>query len=266
MNNTEILNFIKDLAREVGKFQVESINSGFKTESKETSYNLVTDIDKESEKRIVSAILKQFPNHNIIGEEDQYPQTDSEYYWIIDPIDGTNNYFKGVPYFAVSIALAKKENDKLNTQIGVVYNPYIKDLYHAILNEGSYKNDKKIQVSKQKAIKGGLFITGFYYDRGDSMEKNLDAIKRIFKKDVLGVRRFGSGALDMCLLAQGSAEGYWEHYLSIWDFAAAILILREAGGMMTDYNGKNKDLEHGSAICSNGLLHEELLKEVNGTR
>ena len=256
----ELFLIAKKIAIEVGMYQLEQSAKNFKIESKDqTEHNKVTEIDIESEKKIVSAIKSHFPSHDIIGEEGQYLETNSDYKWIIDPIDGTNNFIQRIPFWSVSIACAFKNE----TVMGVVYNPSSKDLYYSKKGCGAFKNKEKLEISKKNKIAGSLFATGFYYDRGNNMHNSLEVIKDILKLNAMGIRRFGAASLDMCLLAQGSLDAYWEHKLSVWDFAAAMLIVREAGGLVMDFAGNDKKLEHGEIVSSNPFIKNDLLEIIN---
>ena len=207
-------------------------NRGIKTKS--SSFDLVTKADIESEKAVVTIIKKHFPDHNFIAEEQKYDNTPSEYTWIIDPLDGTNNFISGIPIFSVSIALMKQNE----LMLGVVYNVIQDELFYAEKGKGAFLNKRPVKVSAVDTLERSVIITGFYYDRSESMIETLEKIKQFFFKRILGLRRFGAAALDLCYVACGRAAGYWEFELSPWDFAAGKLILEEAGGKVTSKYGK----------------------------
>jgi myo-inositol-1(or 4)-monophosphatase len=229
-------------------------NSGVRTKS--SHFDLLTQADLEAEKAITRMIKKEFPEHNIIAEENQYERTSSPYSWIIDPLDGTNNFVHGLPIFSISIALAKNKE----VIIGVVFDPMRNELFKAVKGEGAYLNDKKITVSKNTFLKQSLLITGFYYDRAQAMKRTLDNIYHFFSEGIIGLRRLGSAALDLCYVASGRADGFWEFLLNSWDFTAGSLILREAGGMVTDFDGRPVHTDATSIVASNAHIHGQMLE------
>lgn len=262
INLEELLQVAKKIAYDVGKFQMDKSIGRYNISSKEDNlYNLVTEIDVESEKRITDQISKLYPDHDIVGEEKVYENKNSDYKWIIDPIDGTTNFIKKIPFWAVSIACTYKNE----TVVGVVYNPYTQDMYCAKKGSGAFKNDEAIRASLNDKIDGGLYIVGFYYNRGDKVKKTLDVISKILSMNSLGIRRLGAASLDMCMVAQGSAEAYFEYRLSVWDFAAAMLIVKESGGNVMDFYGNAKKLESGPIIASNSKVDIELIKIIKET-
>jgi len=246
-------------ARAAGEIQLKYFNSEFKIETKSTDFDLVTVADLESEAAIIEIIKSEFPDHNFLAEENKYLSTDSDYTWIIDPLDGTNNFAYKLPIFCSSIALAYKSD----LILGVIYDPTRDELFYAEKGKGAFLNGKPINVSAQKTLKNSLLITGFYYDRGQDMRDTLDNIETFFKAGILGVRRLGSAALDLCFVASGRASGFWEFSLSPWDYAAGKLILEEAGGVLTDKGGFPVDFYQPSYIvASNGLIQAEILKNL----
>jgi myo-inositol-1(or 4)-monophosphatase len=246
-------------AKEAGKIHLKYFNSDIKVKYKSANYDRVTVADVESEKKIVSIIRKSFPSHNILGEEGKYKDTGSAYRWIIDPLDGTNNFSKGLPIFSCSIALAKDGEIIL----GVVYDAIKKELFVAELSKGATLNGKKISVSKHDTIKESLLVTGFYYDRGSPMLKNLVNIKHFFLNEILGLRRLGSAALDLCYVAAGRVDGFWEFILNPWDFAAGKLIIEEAGGRVSNRTNEEVKVKASYIVASNSLIHDEMIKIIN---
>lgn len=218
--------------------------------------NLVTEADLLSERAIVSYIRNKFPTHEILSEE-KYRQADlkSPHLWIIDPLDGTNNYAHTIPHFCISVAYAQSGE----VIAGVVCDPIRKEFFHAEKEKGAFLNEKKIKVSLTKDISSSIIATGFYYDRGEIMEKTLHSIYALFKSNIRGIRRMGSAALDLCWVACGRYDGYFEYKLSPWDFAAGMLIVKEAQGICYDRQGKEMNLLSQSAIVSNNLIHKKLL-------
>ncbi len=228
--------------------------SGFNT--KGSPYNLVTQADLNSEKKIVSILKKAFPSHGIMAEEGSNSNKDFEKVWIIDPLDGTTNFAHSFQYFCVSIALKFKSEIVL----GVVFDPLRKELFYAEKGKGAFLNGKKIHVSK-KLFPESLLITGFSYDRSKLFDMNIENFSALYKQ-VHGIRRNGAAALDLCQLACGRADGYWEFSLKPWDIAAGQLIVKEAGGKVTNEKGNLWLPENDSVIASNDLIHDDLIKRL----
>ncbi len=245
-----------EAARKAGKLILEQAISrkivGFKTK-----VDFVTNVDKNSERLITSLIKKHFPDHGILAEEGTNSEGDN--LWIIDPLDGTVNFMHGYPYFCVSIALVKKGKQ----MIGVVYDPLKNEMFHAIAGKGAYLNGKKIRVSKVKNLNDSLLITGFYYDRGEIMRRTLQKIGEFLMLNIQGIRRDGSAALDMCAVASGRADGYWEFVLSPWDFAAASLIAKESGARVTTTEGKGIDMNKSGILAANKEIHKKMLEVLS---
>ncbi|RLC35400.1 MAG: inositol monophosphatase [Candidatus Nealsonbacteria bacterium] len=247
-------------AKKAGEIHKKYFNKGFKVKTKTSSFDLLTVADTESEKAIVSIIKKYFPEHNILAEEYKYEKTKSEYTWIIDPLDGTNNFASGLPIFCASVALAR--NDEVIA--GVVYDVSRNELFYAQKNKGAFLNGKRIHVAGIKNLKRALLITGFYYSRGDEMIQTLNTIKRFFLKRIMGLRRLGAAALDLCYIACGRASGFWEFELSPWDFAAGKLLVEEAGGKVSGKNAEKVPLKKKYYIvASNGKIHRQMLETIN---
>jgi myo-inositol-1(or 4)-monophosphatase len=246
-------------AKEAGKIHKKYFNKDFKIKRKSKSFELVTVADIESEKKIVSIIRDHFKDHNFLCEEKKYKKTKSEYTWIIDPLDGTNNFSFGLPVFSVSIALAKGDE----VRAGVVYNVISNELFYAEKDKGAFLNNKKISVSKVDKLKEALFVTGFYYHRGNKMVENLETIKKFFQKNIIGLRRFGSAALDLCYVACGRITGFWEFELNPWDFAAGKLIVEEAGGKVTGRYGEKTGLDNSFIVAANNKIHNKMVKIIN---
>jgi myo-inositol-1(or 4)-monophosphatase len=253
----EIISCAVRAARAASKIMMAKYGSGRAMEK--TKNNLVTEADFACEKAIVSVIRKKYPLHSILAEE-RHQNTDvlSKNLWIIDPLDGTNNYAHAIPHFCVSIAYAEKGK----VLAGVVVDPMRKELFSAARGSGAFLNSKRISVSATARISRAIITTGFYYDRGRLMEKTLAAIRSLFKADIRGIRRFGSAALDLCWVACGRFDGYFEYKLSTWDFAAGMLLVNEAGGRCSDREGKELALTSKSAVVSNGRIHREILRIV----
>jgi myo-inositol-1(or 4)-monophosphatase len=258
MDNSLFLRTAVKAAKEAAGIHRRYFNKDSAVRAKSTHFDLVTRADIEAEQAIADIIKADFPDHNLIAEENQYEKTPSPYSWIIDPLDGTNNFAHGLPVFSVSIALAKQDE----LLAGTVYDPLRDELFTAVLGGGAYLNSQKISVSANKELTQSLLITGFYYDRSRAMKRTLDDIHTFFTKGIMGLRRFGSAALDLCYVACGRADGFWEFMLNPWDFAAGTLILREAGGTVTDNHGRKRGLAPGYVTASNGLIHAQMLDVV----
>jgi myo-inositol-1(or 4)-monophosphatase len=217
--------------------------------------DLVTDADRASEAYIVKELQEAFPTHGILGEEGARIEGASDFLWVIDPIDGTTNFAHGFPYFAVCIGLVKGGE----VILGVVHNPVSQECFVAERGNGAFLNGKKIAVSRQAVLRESLLTTGFPYDIATTAEDNMKSFEYT-NKATQGVRCLGSAALDLCQVASGRLEGFWERSLHPWDIAAGSLIVSEAGGRVSSCAGQEfRALGH--EICAtNGLIHEELLE------
>jgi myo-inositol-1(or 4)-monophosphatase len=217
--------------------------------------NLVTEMDLLAEKVIVSEIRKRYPDHSLLAEEKTDLQGNSPYRWVIDPLDGTTNYAHGVPVFSVSIAL-EKEGEVI---LGVVYDPTRDELFVAKKGKGTRLNGRKIRVSSTPKLSECLLATGFPYDIRETEADNFDHFRN-FALRAHAVRRAGSAALDLCCVAAGRFDGFWEMRLGPWDMAAGSLIVREAGGKVTDFLGNPLGLDGRHLLASNGKIHREMMK------
>ncbi len=216
----------KEWALNVGKMQKEKLkNESFKVNTKSTLTDLVTEIDLLSEDMIRAKIEKNYPEHNIMGEESDFADKNSKYTWVIDPLDGTNNYASAYPIYCVSIAL-KYEDEVV---MGVIYIPELDEIYSAIKGKGAYKSGTAIKISQKTALNSALVATGFPYDKKDSKINNLEPLNKILT-EIRGLRRSGSAAFDLLSVASGRIDAYWEFKLKEWDLAAGELLVREAGG------------------------------------
>jgi myo-inositol-1(or 4)-monophosphatase len=227
---------------------------------KKGAKDLLTESDTESEKQIIDTIRKAFPYHGIIAEESGIDNNDSDYVWIVDPLDGTTNFAHNIGLFAVSIAFSIK-ND---IAAGIVLNPMTGELFTAVKGEGAELNGVPIHVSETTSVSESLLVTGFPYDM-----KELEPIQsRFFNclKPSQGIRRLGSAALDLCFVASGRFEGFWEENLKPWDTAAGIIIVDEAGGKISDFSGTPYDLYKNEILATNSIIHDEMLKllEIKG--
>jgi len=255
MLKTTLLN-----ATQAGAAQLQHFfNGNFKISNKEGINNLVTEADHAAEKAIIEVIQADYPDHFILSEETGEIKTSSEYKWIIDPIDGTVNFSNGIPLCCVSIGV-EKDGAMI---MGAVYNPLMNELYFAQKGFGSSLNDKKLHVSNKTRVIQSCLVTGFPYTYLDAPNGPIQVFERLIRKGV-PVRRLGSAAIDLCWVAAGRFDGFYEHKLQAWDSAAGFLIVREAGGRVTDFEGKDFSPYQPHVLATNGLIHDELLSIVNG--
>ena len=242
-----------------GKLLRDSIDGTFKISNKEGINNLVTEVDHASEKVIIDIIKKNFPEHFILSEEAGELKMDSAYKWIIDPIDGTVNFANGIPICCTSIAVEHEGKMVL----GAVYNPFINELFFAEKGKGAFLNDKKIKVSEKTEVIKSCLVTGFPYTYLDMPNGPLEVFSKLIRKGI-PVRRLGSAAIDLCWVAAGRFDGFYEHKLSAWDSAAGFLLVEEAGGKVTDFAGKYYSPYQPHILATNGKIHDEMLLWVNG--
>ncbi len=255
-NKEKILETAKEAAEEASRIIMEFLNKA--SISNKGTNNLVTEADVRSEKAVREIISREFPSHSILGEENGGEKNhEAENLWIIDPLDGTNNYAHGFPFFSVSIGYAEKGLMKVGYVLDVIRN----ERFHAIEGAGAFCNGKPIRVSERN-LNEALVGTGFYYDRGTMMQSTLKSIGRLFENNIRGIRRTGSSALDICFVAAGRLDAYFEYKLGRWDFAAGMLILREAGGDCRDATGRQLTLESESYVFSNGVFADRLIELV----
>jgi len=220
--------------------------------------NLVTETDHLSEKVIVDHLHQNFKEHTIITEEIYSLKQDSEYQWLVDPLDGTTNYAHGFPVFCISIGLAWQNRIIL----GVVYQPLLKEMFLAEKGGGSFLNKKRVFVSQTKELKQSLLATGFPYDVRISRNNNLYHFCN-FAISAQAVRRAGAAALDLAYTAAGRFDGFWEFKLNPWDVAAGLLLVQEASGRVTDFSGAPCDINKGEVLASNGRIHSQMMGVLN---
>jgi myo-inositol-1(or 4)-monophosphatase len=225
---------------------------------KKGKVDLVTEADKASEALITRTILKHFPDDSILGEEEGTKEGNSEFQWILDPLDGTTNFSHHIPLYAISIGLVHKESRKVLA--GIIDLPSLGDTYHTMKNKGSFKNKKKIYVSSTKEMVNSLFCTGFPYRKDkEDVERILGYLRPILN-DGRGVRRTGAAALDLAWLAEGKFDGFWEESLAPWDMTAGALLIEEAGGQVTNFNGEEFHPWIPNILASNGNIHKMLVQ------
>jgi myo-inositol-1(or 4)-monophosphatase len=241
-------------AAEAGAAEMQRFFQGeFAISNKEGINNLVTEADHASENAIFEVIRAEFPDHFLLSEEAGELVMDSSYKWIIDPIDGTVNFAHGLPLCCVSIAVEQAGEIIL----GVVYNPFIKEFFFAQKGYGASLNDKKIAVSHESSVASSCLVTGFPYTYLDHPNGPLEVFSRLIRAGV-PVRRLGSAAMDLCWVAAGRFDGFYEHKLQAWDSAAGFLIVEEAGGRVSDFTGRRYSPYQPHLIATNGKIHDEL--------
>ena len=252
-----MLNIAVRAARNAGDLiQRSSENVGHLTISKKSKNDFVSEVDRIAEAEIIQVIKYAYPDHSILAEESG-EHKGNDYTWIIDPLDGTTNFLHGYPQYAVSIALKHKEK----IEIGVVYDPLRDELFTAEKGGGAMLNNRRIRVSKQNDINAALIGTGFPF----KYPQHLDAYIGMFKTltpITAGIRRAGSAALDLAYLSAGRLDGFWEIGLKEWDMAAGILLVQEAGGVVTDFSFNEHYLKSGNVITGNPKMHQALYKAI----
>nr|WP_320046958.1 inositol monophosphatase family protein [uncultured Ilyobacter sp.] len=220
---------VEEWAREVGQIQRENFRKDdLEIDTKSTVTDLVTEIDKKSEKYLIDKIEENYPDHAILGEETGARHKESEYLWVLDPLDGTNNYAQGLPIYCISIGLEYRGEAVL----GVVYAPYLDEMYTAVKGEGAFYNGKQIKVGSEKELNRCVLATGFPYDKMTNPLNNIDYFGELVPR-LRGVRRMGAAAYDLACVAAGVLDGYWEMNLRHWDVSAGILLVKEAGGKVS---------------------------------
>lgn len=240
---------------------VRFFNNDFKISNKEGINNLVTEADHAAEKAIMDVIKSAFPDHYILSEEAGDLKQDSNYKWIIDPIDGTVNFAHGIPLNCVSIAI--EHNGEII--MGAVYNPHMNEFYFAEKGKGATLNDKPIRVSEQTETIKACLVTGFPYTYINMENGPLQIFQRFVTKGV-PVRRLGSAAIDLCWVAAGRFDGFYEHKLEAWDSAAGYLIVEEAGGKVTDHEGNKFSPYQHKVLATNGKIHDEMVEVINNRK
>lgn len=255
----KIIDFAIKTAKKAGNLAIKAQQKTL-TIIEKAKNDLVTNADKACEELIIKEIKKVFPDHAIMGEESSFTKkisiknySKSEFIWLIDPIDGTTNYAHGLKEYAISIGLFHITGELI---LGVVYAPALNELFHATKNHGAYLNGKKIHVSKQTKIENSLLATGFPYQ---NRKMNLPYFSKMLD-NCQAIRRLGAASLDLCYVAAGRFDGYWEFNMKPWDIAAGALIVEEAGGTVTDTNGNQIDLFGKDIFVSNSRIHAGIIK------
>lgn len=219
--------------------------------------DFLTFVDKQAEETILNIIGSQFPDHTFLAEEGGGRQSDSDYKWIIDPLDGTKNFITGIPVFAISIALSHG-NDII---LGVIFDPLRNEMFYAQQGKGAFLNGEPIKVSPRSVLKDAMLATGFPFRHKTYLHQYMQCFESIFEQ-ISGVRRMGAAAIDLAYVACGRLEGYWELALGPWDMAAGLILVREAGGKVSDFWGREDYLPNEYFLSSNGLIHGSLLEII----
>jgi myo-inositol-1(or 4)-monophosphatase len=242
------------ISKEAGSIIRNGFGTNLNIEFKTNETNLVTQIDKASEKLIKEFISEKYPTHGILAEESGETKNSSDYVWVVDPLDGTTNFAHSLPIFSVSIGVQKSGK----TVAGVVYDVMQDIVYCAEQGSGAFANDKKISVSKNDNIGHSVLVTGFPYNLAENNESIFQKFEA-FTRASRGMRRLGSAAIDFCYVAKGVFDGFWEVYLHPWDVCAGKFILEEAGGLVTGFEGEDIDIYSKKILATNGLIHNTMV-------
>ncbi|HLB56550.1 MAG TPA: inositol monophosphatase family protein [Coxiellaceae bacterium] len=254
-----MLNIATNAARAASKIILRFMDQMDKVDITEKSLNdFVTQVDKLSEEMIISHIEKSYPDHCILSEEIGYKKgSNKEYCWVIDPLDGTRNFMHGYPQFSISIAILKNNIPEL----GLIYDPLRQELFTATRGQGAYANSRRMRISDAKKIGQTLIGTGFPFRKKENIKNYLTTFENVFSK-CGDIRRAGSAALDLAYVAAGRLDAYWESDLHSWDIAAGALMIKEAGGVVTDFQGGETYLESGNIVAGNIKIHKELIQLI----
>lgn len=255
-----ILRHAVDWAMDAGRIQREKFRSNsLQMETKSSVYDVVTEVDKACEALLLERIASRYPDHNVLAEEsgEHLNKAESDWEWVVDPLDGTNNYSQGLPIYCVSIGV-KYQGE---TVIGVVYVPFFDELFSAVKGEGASWNGRFIHVSRKTRLEECVLATGFPYDKGTNPLNNLDNFNAIVPH-IRGIRRMGSAAYDLCCVAAGLLDGYWELDLKPWDACAGALIVEEAGGIIRPFRNDR----HVSIVAGNRTIVDEIYGRLNANQ
>ncbi len=253
-----MLNIAVRAARAAGDIIVRNMDrlDRLKVATKQNN-DFVSNVDYQSEQAIIDTLKQAYPDHGILAEESGIQDESAEFQWIIDPLDGTTNYLHGFPQFSVSIAL----RHKLRLEVGVIYDPVSQELFTASRGNGAMLNGKKIRVTNHKGLHNALLGTGFPYCDQSYLDTYLETMKALMQKTA-GLRRPGSAALDLAWLAAGRIDGFWEFNLKAWDIAAGALIVREAGGIVSDFKNQDGYLDSGDIIAAAPKVFPEMIRII----
>ena len=261
-NPSEFLTFAIQIAKEAGKIQMKYFGNISSVEKKSTNIDLLTEADRKSEDYLINQILSKYPNHSILSEEVGNIENNDNYLWVIDPLDGTTNFTHNLPIFAVSIALLKNNKETL---CGVVYNPAADKCFYAEENKGAYLNSKNISVTSSNTLSDCLLATGFPYLHDRRYDLSFKIFKQFYDK-TRGIRRLGAAALDLCFVAMGRFDGYYEYGLKPWDICAGSLIANEAGAKLSDWDNSKLPLDGSRILATNGMIHKDMVQILSGKK
>lgn len=260
MSSDDYLNEAKEAALKAGRMLRENINTATEIFFK-GAVDLVTDLDNRSQRMIFDHLSSRFPDHDFMGEEGLKEDRGAEFRWIIDPLDGTTNYAHGFPIFTVSIAF-EANGDVL---LGLVYDPMREEMFSAVRGQGAFLNGESIHVSSVQDLDKSLVATGFPYDLRESDVNNIDHFNNFLLR-VQAIRRCGSAAMDLCYVACGRFDGFWELKLNPWDMAAGALIVQEAEGRVSDFDNRAFRIFGSEILATNGLIHDQMLEVLQPGR
>tara|TARA_B100000029_G_scaffold450200_1_gene473988 strand:- start:343 stop:1128 length:786 start_codon:yes stop_codon:yes gene_type:complete len=239
----------KILIRDFG--EIEKLQVSFKGPG-----DFVTASDKKVEKTLIDELKKARPDYSILSEEIGEIKNDESYKWIIDPIDGTANFMHGIPHFAISVGLECKKE----IICGIIYDPIKDEMFVAEKGNGAYLNNQRIRVSSRKKLKDCLLITGGPKSNSNDRESSLKDYYNFSSNVDIPIRKLGSASLDMAYVAAGRCDGFWQRNLNYWDIAAGIVIVKEAGGFVTDFSGNNKYIENKTILVTNSRINKEMIE------
>ena len=248
------------VAVEAGQLLTTHLGKPKRVETKRSAIDLVTDVDRASELLIYRRLHRLFPDHGFYGEEHQHLRRDAPSRWIVDPIDGTNNFVHGFPFFGVSIALEQRRA----MVVGIIYDPVRRELFVATKGGGAFLNGRRIHVSPTRQLAQSLLSTGFSSTFLTDAQPYLRWFEA-FQRQSHGVRRLGSTVLSLAAIASGRLEGFYEQDLWPWDIAAGMLLVQEAGGRVSNFEGRAVQLEAGRLVASNGAIHHQMLRVIRHT-
>ncbi len=252
-----LLNIAVNAARRAGNVIVRALERIDTLDIEAKAHNdFVTEVDRRAEAEIIQVIHRAYPHHSILAEESGH-QGESDFEWVIDPLDGTTNFLHRFPQFAVSIALRNKGR----LEQGVIYDPLRQELFTASRGEGAQLDGKRIRVSSRKGLEGALLGTGFPFKQQQHLDAYLDTFRALFPM-AAGIRRPGSAALDLAYVAAGRLDGFWEIGLSPWDMAAGVLLIQEAGGLVSDFAGAHRFMETGNIVAAPPKLFKAMLQQI----
>ncbi|MBA7647211.1 Inositol-1-monophosphatase [subsurface metagenome] len=254
MNTDKIIQAAREAALKAGRMLRENIGKSSEISYKGT-VDLVTNFDTQAQRMIFDHLSSCFPDHDYLAEEGLSQNKGAEFRWIIDPLDGTTNYAHHFPVFTVSIALERKGE----VVLGLIYDPMREEMFSAVKGEGAFLNGEGIRVSAVDDLNRSLLATGFPYDIRASKVNNITHFNNFLTR-VQGIRRCGSAAMDLCYVASGRFDGFWELKLSPWDMAAGALIVQEAGGLISDFQNGEFTIYGAEILASNGLIHQQIVE------